>query len=163
MYSKDIILNTLGSADHIIKAYIGDLSDAEWMMRPVPGMNPIAWQVGHLISVEHKVINELVPGSSPSLPAGFDEMHAKETTTIDDPSKFLKKDEYLKLWDAQCAATKKALDSLDEAALQKTPADTFGGMCPTVGHKINFMGLHTMMHLGQFVAVRRKAGKPVVI
>jgi hypothetical protein len=28
---------------------------------------------------------------------------------------------------------------------------------------LNMIGVHPLMHLGQFVAVRRKAGKPVVI
>ncbi len=162
MESKDIIRQTLNSSTHIVKDYIKDLSDEDLLARPVPGMNPIAWQLGHLLSVERKVIEEISPGSCPALPDGFDDMHNKEAAA-NPGANYLTKDEYVKVWDDQYAATLAVLDRLDDAALSEAPQNTFNGMCPTVGHKINFMGLHTMMHVGQFVAVRRTSGKPIVI
>ncbi|MDB5349388.1 MAG: hypothetical protein JWN86_635 [Planctomycetota bacterium] len=163
MHAKDVILNSLGSSDMITKAYVGDLSDADLMARPVPGMNHIAWQLGHLISVEHKVMEELAPGSSPALPEGFDAKHTKETTTSDDPSKFYTKAEYLAVWDAQHAATKAVVAKLTEEQLDAPAPESFRRMVPTNGLTINFLASHTLMHVGQYVAVRRTLGKPVVI
>lgn len=163
MYAKDIITQSLDTSDTILRKYVGDLDQAEWLERPGPGMNPIAWQVGHLLSVERKVIEGIKPGSCPALPTGFDEAHSKEAAQSNDTSGYFNKDQYLDLFAAQRQATKEVLDSLTEAELQAVPANTFGGMCPTVGHIFNFMGGHVWMHVGQFVPVRRKSGKPVVI
>ena len=163
MYAKDIIKQTLNSSDHIARAYIGDLDQAEMITRPAPGMNPIAWQLGHLLEVERSVVDQMKPGASPALPAGFAETHGKDAGLSDDTSKYATKDEYLALFAAQRAATLAVLDGLTEAEIAAAPSNTFGGMCPTNGHMLNFMGAHVLMHVGQFVPVRRKGGKPVVI
>jgi uncharacterized damage-inducible protein DinB len=163
MYAKDIIKQTLDTSDRIARTYVGDLDQSEMTARPAAGMNPIAWQLGHLLAVEKKFVDEIKPGSSPALPAGFEEAHGKDAGLSDDTSKYLTKDEYLSLFAKQREATKKVLDSLTDAEMATPPANTFGGMCPTTGHLINFLGSHVMMHVGQFVPVRRKAGKPVVI
>ena len=163
MYAKDIITQSLDTSDHIARAYMADLDQKQMLERPAPGMNPIAWQIGHLLSVERKTIDGIKPGSCPALPAGFDEAHGKEAGLSDDTSKYLPKDQYLSLFEAQRKATKEVLAGLSEAELSAEPANTFQGMCPTVGHIFNFMGSHVMMHVGQFVPVRRNAGKPIVI
>ncbi len=163
MYAKDLILSQLDTSDQILNAYLGDLSDAELKQRPAPGLNPVAWQIGHLISSERGMIEPLKPGSCPALPEGFDEAHGKEAAKVDDTSKYLRWSEYRSLWDAQRAATKAVLAGLSEEGLKAAPPNTFGGMCPTVGHVISFTGGHVQMHVGQFVPLRRKAGKPIVI
>lgn len=163
MYAKDIIKQTLDTSDHILRSYVGDLDQSQLTSRPAPGMNPLSWQIGHLLSVERKFVEGIKPGSSPALPAGFDEAHGKDAGQADDTSKYPTKDEYLALFAAQREATKKVLDALTEAEMSVPPENTYGGMCPTTGHLINFLGCHVMMHVGQFVPVRRLAGKPVVI
>ena len=163
MYAKDMISQTLDTSDNIARTYVADLDAAQMLERPAPGMNSIAWQIGHLLSVEHKIIDGIKPGISPALPAGFDEAHSKEASLTDDTSKYLTKNEYLTLFAAQRKATKEILAGLTEAEMAAEPANTFGGMCPTTGHMFNFMGLHVMMHVGQFVPIRRKSGKPIVV
>ncbi len=59
----------------------------------------------------------VTPGSSPPLPAGFAEHHDIKNPPNDD-SHYTTKDEYLKLWAAQRAATKKALESVSDADLE---------------------------------------------
>ena len=105
MSPKDALRLSIGMSDYIVDAYIKDLDDADLLIRPVPGMNHIAWQLGHLISAERSFVEKIKPGSSPPLPAGFDEAHSKETTTLDDPKKFLSRAEYQDLWKKQRAAT----------------------------------------------------------
>ncbi len=163
MHAKDVILNSLGSSDMITKAYLSDLSDADLMVRPVAGMNHLAWQLGHLISVEHKVVEEIAPGSCPALPEGFDAKHTKETTTFDDASKFYTKAEYLAAWDAQHAATKAVVAKLTDAELDAAAPESFRRMVPTNGLAINFLASHSLMHVGQYVAIRRSLGKPIAI
>ena len=40
----------------IVKSYIGDLEDADLFVRPGEGCNHLAWQLGHLISAECRLI-----------------------------------------------------------------------------------------------------------
>ena len=43
----------------IAMAYVQDLADADLLLRPVPGMNHIAWQLGHLITGSKKMLGWL--------------------------------------------------------------------------------------------------------
>ena len=116
----------------IINAYINDLDDADLLLRPVPGMNHIAWQLGHLIAAERHFVEMIKPGSCPALPAGFAEAHSKETSHADDPSKFHSRAKYQELWKAQRAATLAVLDGVPEADLDKTdPSKSRNGPRPS--------------------------------
>jgi len=163
MSPKDALRLSIGMSDYIINAYIGDLSDADLFIRPVPGMNHIAWQLGHLIAAEHRFVEMVQPGSCPALPAGFDEAHSKEMTTIDEPSKFCTLAKYQDLWKAQRAATLAVLNSVPESDLDKTDPEKYPEWAPTVAALLAMTGTHALMHCGQFVAVRRQLGKPVAI
>ncbi len=163
MTSKDAILQNLGMAENVAKTYITDLSAADLLLRPVPGQNHIAWQLGHLLLTEHDMLDGVRPGSSPKLPEGFEEGHGREMTSVDDPSKYLPTEEYLKLMTAQREATKSVLNSLSDADLDSPGPDRFQRMAKTVGNLFVLVGSHQLMHVGQFVSVRRKLGKPVTM
>jgi hypothetical protein len=163
MQAKDLIRTSMDLSDNVVNKYLDDLSDADLMRRPVDGMNHIAWQLGHLISAERMFVEAVRPGSSPALPEGFDEAHNKEAAKSDDKSKFLSKAEYIRLMQTQRAATKKALDATSDADLDAPSPERWRGMWPTVGMVYNMVGNHVLMHVGQWVAVRREVGKPVVI
>ncbi len=163
MDSKAPIHQSLNLSNRVFTAYLTDLSDADFFARPVEGMNTIAWQVGHLISSERSMIEAVHPGISPALPEGFAEAHGKETTTLDDPAKFHSKDEYLNLFHAQREATLAALEAMSDSDLDKPAPERMARLASNLGEVINMAGLHVLMHVGQFVAVRRLAKKPVAI
>ena len=54
MTAKDVLKNALKSNHEILSMYLSDLSDADLLVRPAPGANHIAWQLGHLIYSERK-------------------------------------------------------------------------------------------------------------
>lgn len=163
MTSRDAIRNTLGASEIVINSYIGDLDDADLLVRPLAGMNHIAWQLGHLIGSERHFVELVKPGSCPPLPEDFEAGHSgKESHAIDDASKFYGRSRYQELWKAQRAATLQVLDGMSDADLDRTD-DTFPAFAPSAGSLLNMCGIHPLMHCGQFVAVRRKLGKPVVI
>src|SRR5262245_51907924 len=119
MNAKDVIRTTIGLGDKVLQTYVGDLSDDDLKLCPVEGMNPIAWQLGHLILSERSMIEGIRPGSCPALPAGFDQDHSREAPSSCDPAKFRSKAEYLRLHEAQRAATLKVLDELSEPELDQ--------------------------------------------
>lgn len=163
MQAKDAIREAARLGQMVLKAYIGDLTDAELMKRPGTGCNHIAWQLGHLIASEASLVNMVVPGAGAVLPEGFAEKHSKETVGSDDPTQFCTKQEYLDLLDKSQAAAMAALASYPEANLDLPSPEPMRGLVPTMGGVFTLIATHTMMHAGQFVPVRRALGKPVVI
>lgn len=162
MNAKDAIRNTIDMSSMVVDSYLKDLSDADLLVRPVEGMNHIAWQLGHLIGAERHFVELINPGASPALPDGFAEAHGRDKVGDDDPSHFLPLARYQELWGEQRKATLATLDGLSDADLDRTD-ERFPPFAPTSGALLNMVGNHPMMHAGQFVAVRRKVGKPVVI
>ena len=146
----------------ITMAYVQDLADADLLLRPVPGMNHIAWQLGHLITqFENDARRAGAAGAG--IAGGFDERHTKETASSDDPAKFATKDVYLDLAAKIKAASLAALDAIPESKLDDPGPEPMREYAPTVAAVLTMLGTHWLMHAGQFVAVRRKLGKRAVL
>ena len=89
MNAREAIKIALTSTKEMMGWYLGDLSDADLLVRPVPNANHIAWQLGHLISSEKHLLGSQEIGAVwPELPAGFAEQHKKETAAMDPPRGF---------------------------------------------------------------------------
>jgi hypothetical protein len=163
MNGKDAIKTALRGTANLLNWYLSDLSDADLLARPCPGANHIAWQLGHLIVAEVDLVSKHVPGVSfPELPAGFREKHSKEAAANDAPGAFLKRAEYLSLFNNLREITVTAVDKLSDADLDRPNAGNMAKFAPTVGALLLLQSNHTMMHVGQFTPVRRKLGKPVL-
>ncbi len=162
MTAKDVIKNTISTCHEVLMAYLSDLNDADLMVRSVPGANHIAWQLGHLVSSEHQMMAD-AGFDMPDLPDGFAESHTPETSKSDDPGKFHTKDQYLQWMQQQRDATMSTLETIPEAGLDKQTPESMKEYAPNVAAVFNIIGIHAMMHGAQFVPVRRKLGKPVLI
>ena len=161
MTAKDAIRFLLKSNQTFLNQYLADLSDTDLLIRPVPAANHIAWQLGHLITGEVHAFLSKIPGANPpTLPPGFAEQHSKETSTLEPPAGFSKKEEYLALFQIIHQEIHTALDKISEADLDKDSG--WGAFAPTVGDLFLMIADHEMMHIGQFTVVRRMLGKPVV-
>lgn len=159
MNAPQAIRNALGQADFVLKAYLEDLSDAELLVRPVPGANHIAWQLGHLIKSEHEMVAAAFPGAMPPLPEGFAARYTTETAKLDDPTAFHTKAEYLRLYGEQRAATLAVVDRISEADLDRPPPEAYRHFLGSVGDLVMMQALHSLMHAGQWVVVRRTLGR----
>jgi hypothetical protein len=159
MNPREALRLGLECSDTVVRGYLEDLTDAELLVRPAPGANHIAWQLGHLIQSEHDVIDGVCPGSMPALPAGFGEKHTNDTAKNDSPTAFLKKSEYLKLYGEQRAATLKALEKMSDADLDKPAPEAFKSWLKSAGDGFSLQGSHWLMHAGQWAVTRRKLGR----
>jgi hypothetical protein len=163
MNAKEAIKTALKSTQNMAEMYLGDLSDADLLVRPVPNANHIAWQLGHLIDAEVSLLKDYFPaGTYPELPARFAEQHNKSTAASDSPKGFGTKKEYLELFNKLRNATLAALDKLPEKELDTPTRGNMAPFAPTFGALLLLQSNHTLMHLGQFTVVRRKLGKPVL-
>ncbi len=154
MGPKDVLLNTIGTSDFILKSYMDGLSDSDIKLRPIEGMNSIALQLGHIIVAERMFAEMLRPGVSPALPDGFAEAHSLKEPRGDD-SHLLTKDGYMSLLEAQRQATLKILGEIPESELESNQDGKLPPWAPTVAAVLNMVGLHSLNHSSQFVATRR--------
>jgi hypothetical protein len=161
MQAKDAIKAALNSTQHILAWYVSDLSDADLLVRPVPGANHIAWQLGHLIGAEPFLVRTELPDAAyPELPAGFAEQHSKDTAASD--TGFRTKAEYVEWSKKTRDATLAAVDKLSDTDLDRASTGRMAKMAPRLADLFVLVANHTMMHAGQFTVVRRKLGKPVL-
>ena len=163
MNAKDAIRSSANLSTMVLKTYISDLDDADLMRRPGERCNHLAWQLGHLISSEVKLLDMVTPEYGTELPDGFADAHSKEACNNDDPVGFHGKQTYVELFDKVRAASLTALESYPESDLDKPAPDDFREFCPTMGDVLTLIATHPMMHAGQFVIVRRQLGKPILM
>lgn len=159
MNAREVIKLSIDMAQMVSGGYLEDLTDEQLMLRPHPGCNHINWQVGHLIAAENHHLRTIAPDAAPPLPAGFAEQYSSATASSDDPAKFRRKDELLKLHAEQLAAVLATLERLDDAALDRPSGIHYA---PTVGAVMSMQASHWLMHAGQWVIVRRALGKPAL-
>ncbi len=159
MNAREAIRSSIDIGNMVSMAYLEDMSDDELMRRPHPQCNHIKWQIGHLVSSEHQMIEGVAPGSMPPLPDGFVEKYNKETASSDDPAAFDSKEDLLKAYQQQRAATLVALEKLSDEDLSKPAPAEMQAYAPTVGAAFNMQGGHWLMHAGQWAVLRRQLGR----
>ena len=163
MNAKDAIRSSANLSTMVLKTYISDLDDADLMRRPGEGCNHLAWQLGHVIASEVRLLDSVAPGTGIELPDGFAVAHSKEACDNDDPAGFDEKHTYIELLDKVRAASLAALDAFAESDLDNPAPEDFRAFCPTMGDMFTLIATHPMMHAGQFVIVRRQLGKPILM
>jgi hypothetical protein len=160
MNAKQAIQTALQSTQNMVAMYLGDLSDADLVVRPVPNANHIAWQLGHLVSSERNLGKQLPGIAYPEVPAGFDDQHNPKNSTSD--KGFGTKANYINLFNKTREATLAALHKMSDSDLDKPTTGSMAQFAPTLGALFILISNHDMMHAGQFTVVRRKLGKPVL-
>ncbi len=159
MNIKDAIRTQFNMADFMVDSYLTDLTPDEVFKRPAPTANHIAWQLGHLISAESRLVEAAAPGSMPALPEGFAERHTKDTAASDNPKDFLPKEEYLQLAKTVRAAALRTMDSLSEADLDKPVSGRVPPWVKRAGDCFVTAAGHWVLHAGQWVILRRQLGR----
>jgi uncharacterized damage-inducible protein DinB len=143
------------------RKFVDDLKPTEFAFQPIPGANSIAWMLGHLTTVDRRILG-FFGVEGPPLPDGFADRFkttgkpADGQTGLGDPA------ELLALFDAHRMKLIEAVERADQATLDKPlekPHPLFG----TVGEAAAFMAVHLGLHAGQVTMIRRSLGYPPVI
>jgi len=163
MTGIQVLITALESTKGTLEMLVGDFTDAELLVRPVPGANHAAWQIGNVILGDPFLVKAVIPNAVyPELPAGFTDLHGGKGAKLDSSPGFLTKDGYLKLLNETRAATIAAVSKLTEADPDRPSPESMRWAGPTVAHVLLFVANHTIQHAGQFSVIRRKLGKPVL-
>ncbi|HEV3236469.1 MAG TPA: DinB family protein [Gemmataceae bacterium] len=163
MNSKEAIKAVLKSTQDMLNWYVSDLGDADFLVRPVPNANHIAWHIGHLTAFENGLLASVLPHAvAVEAPAGFKEKHSSKAASSDNPKDFLSRMEYVTLFNKVREGTTAAVDKMSDSDCEKaSPADMVQ-WAPTLNDLLLQTAIHTMMHVGQFTVIRRKLGKPIL-
>lgn len=162
MNGSKVVEAALGSTQHLVNWFVSDLSDADLLVRPTPGANHIAWQLGHITASETRLAQQIPGISYPALPKGFEEQHSQKVATQESTQGFLSKQQYVDLFNKVREATKSAAAKLSEADLDRPTEGQMAQFAPTLAALLLLVSNHSLMHAGQFSVVRRKLGKPVL-
>jgi hypothetical protein len=163
MTGVDAIRTALQSTQQLLTWFLSDLSDGDLTVRPVPGANHIAWQVGHLIITETRLTSQpTFKAVYPELPAGFVEQHGAKTQASEPPIGFGTRTQYVDLIAKVRQATLTGLAALKDTDLDAPTVGQMATWAPTLGALLLLTSNHSLMHAGQFSVVRRKLGKPVL-
>ena len=160
MNSKSLIKTSLLMSEHVLFAYLSDLSEVDLFKQPSPKSNSLAWQLGHLIISENEAL-ELMGAGSLIMPEGFKLAHASDKAPV--PQKLWSMTEYFKLFKEQRSLTHKFLDELQDSQLSSPAPEKMRGYAPTVADLLLAQGGHLLMHAGQIAVLRRELDKPILI
>jgi hypothetical protein len=163
MTAVQAISGAINSTTAWVGMVLGDFTDAELLVRPLPNANHVAWQLGNVIVGDVFIVQTQFPDAVfPKLPDGFMELHSTAHANKDQDPGFLSKEGYLNLLRDVRVVTLAAIEKLSDADLDKPAHESLQFAGTTVADVLQFVATHTLMHLGQFSVIRRKLGKPVL-
>lgn len=155
---NDLIAFTLKASHTRFRSFVDDLKPAEFEAQPIPGVNSVAWMLGHLALTDRRIIG-LLGGEPPALPTGFEEKFkttkqpAGEQKGLGDPK------ELLAVFDACRQKLIDVVKAADAATLNK-PMPNPHPLFNTLGEAAAFMAVHFGLHAGQVTVIRRALGYP---
>ena len=163
MKANEVAKLALNTAQDTMLMLLGDMTDAELKVRPVPSANNIAWQLAHLIVAEKLLLEGALPGAKyPEVPAAIVSLGSERTGKIDPAEGYPTKVQFLEWLGKMRAVTLAAVDHLSDSDLDTPNTNMMAKFAPTLGALLILIANHTLMHGGQFTVVRRALNKPVV-
>lgn len=159
MTETQLLADLLKKNGDFVGMTLSDFSDADMLARPCPGANHAAWQLGHLAESESGSLQAL-SGKPTEFP--FKGKFNRESTKIDDPNYFPRKQDLLDAFGKVRAATVEWVKTLQPADLERQTPEKMRMWAPTVAHLLASTPVHVAMHVGQFQVIRRKLGKPIL-
>ena len=154
------IKNELAMGMLVLKTYLEDITTEELKIRPAKKANSLAWQIGHLICSEYRVLTSL-GASVPQISDDFIKEHSFDNTP--ETKNNISKEEYLSLYEKVREATLNFLSSLTNEDLDKPGPEYMKDYAPTIGSVLLLQGSHMLMHAGQIAVFRREHDKKIVI
>lgn len=159
---SDALASTLVASQKLFHRFLDDLKPEHFAHQPLPGVNSVAWVVGHLTLTDRRMLaNRLGVADLPPLPDGFEgrftatRSAAGAQADLGDPA------ELVALFDAHRSRLIAAVRAAPAGVLNQ-PLDAPLPLFATVGEAAGFMAVHTAMHLGQVTVIRRSLGYPPV-
>lgn len=165
-------MNVIDTLVHLLEdtrkhtlAQVEDLTPAEMMFQPRPGLNHATWLLGHIIFSENNLILRWCAGES-LMPEEYSKLFAIRTKPRSDPSLYPAKETLLSTLAQVHARALEVVKGLSPAELDERPqgyeempqgaqAHFWSKAACIYGHAVHEAG-----HVGQITLLRRLLGKP---
>ncbi len=158
--ANDTIAYALTTGQKLLRRYVEDLTPQEYLHRPAPRANCVAWLIGHLTLSDRNLLKRL-NAPLPELPEGFEHRFSRDEG-CPQAGEFGDVSRLIPLFDEHRDRLVAAVKAAPPELLDK-PLDKPHPMFSTVGEVAAFMALHGAMHAGQITIIRRSLGKPPLI
>jgi hypothetical protein len=160
---NEVLQRILNITYELANLLLSDFSDNDLLVRPVPKANRIAWELGHWIIREYRLIGSQNLGMNfPQLPVGFEQQHSDATAGQEPPVGFFSKTEYTDILAAIHQATTAALARLSDTDLDAPVSGEARVWWLTLGELFAQAIYMRGAQLGQLTIARRQLGKPVL-
>jgi hypothetical protein len=159
--AKKVLVHGLQTSKMMLRFFTEDFKPDEYVHRPTEKSNCAAWLLGHLTLTDRSTAKALGASELPELPAGFEKRFSRDegcpqAGDFGDAGALWPLFEMNR--DALIAAVQNTpQEKLDAPAPRPTP------MFKTVGEMVNFIALHTCVHVGQITIIRRSLGRPPLV
>jgi len=158
--AADAIAHSLTNSKLMLHRFTDDLKADEYLHRPTPKANCVAWLIGHMALADRRML-VLLGVEPPKLPEGFDKQFSRDEG-CPQAGEFGDVSRLLPIFDQHRDLLIESVKKATTEQLDK-PTERIMPMFKNVGELINFMALHTTMHAGQITIIRRSLGKPPII
>jgi hypothetical protein len=162
---SDALVHSLTASKNMLVRYVQDLTPQEYLHRPTPKANCVAWLLGHLTLSDRAAVKSGFPSPNPpalpALPEGFEKRFSRDEG-CPQAGEFGDVTNLLPLFAIH-------RDLLIERVRSATPEELAAPrekphpMFNTAGELANFLSVHSAMHAGQITIIRRSLGKPPLI
>jgi DinB superfamily len=155
----DVIAHSLTVSKNLLVRYVQDLSAEEYLHRPVPTANCVAWLLGHLTLTDRRGMSTTFGEENlPALPEGFDKKFSR-SAGCPQAGEFGDVTNLLPLF---LIHRDLLIDKVRVASPEELSADLEKPhpMFSTPGEMLSFISIHSAMHAGQITMIRRSLGRP---
>jgi hypothetical protein len=148
---------SLRASKLFIHRMIEGMKPEELLAQPLPEMNSIAWMFGHLALVDRRQLKWLGLTELPALPEGFEAQFKATGTKAIAQTGLSAPSAIVAIFDTHRDTLIAALPNI-EPSIFAQPTEVIRPWFSDKGEASLFMGLHTMLHVGQISAIRRALG-----
>ena len=159
--ANDVIAFALKASHTRFRAFVDDLTPTEFAAQPIPGVNSVAWMVGHLALTDRRILG-LFGAVLPSLPDGFEARFKTTRQPAGEQRDLGAPAELLAAFDTHRLALVETVRAADAAALD-APLLNPHPLFATAGEAAAFMAVHLGLHAGQVTVIRRALGYPPLV
>ncbi|MFQ5495576.1 MAG: DinB family protein, partial [Phycisphaerae bacterium] len=138
-----------------------DIEESRWFEMPAPGVNHVAWQVGHLAASQVALIHVrcCAENAEDCLPAGFKDCFGRGSTPVSDPAAYPPIPEIRAVFDRIQNEAIRRITALPDAEWTREAGPPPSPMFTTKEGAIGTAVMHETFHAGQIALLRRFFGK----
>ena len=155
-------LERIRFAREMTEGFLEAVPPEDWFWQPAPGMNHLAWHVGHLAFAQYflclKRVRDRTEEDEALVPTRFLKRYKRESAPSPDPAQNEPVEELLRVFRGVHQRSLLELAERTDAELD-TPTAPPHPVFDTKLGAIEWCSQHELMHCGQIVLLRRLRGK----